>query len=323
MSASCVRRAGRPPLPDASRTHSSRTRAVRSMASSESTLRWLTVSKVRSDSISLPNSSTRTGRAQSVAKRSRMPPRRANVPGEPMASAGSQPRATSQSATSAGSSLPPTVRRRVLASISRGSASGNRRAWMVVTMIRGCSVGGPISRLTKASRSAAVGSVAEVASQKSSNAGRRETGNCVNKLRSSRKKSASAAWGSTTTTRPVPSVPSTNACVRAAAVSADADPQVPPIVPPCPARRLATTSANPLCVSSVSARPSNRPAGPETVESDTHNSVMKTRAGSPLHEKHDFLSPRRADARPWPVSWQTQFAGAAHGILPCNPGGRG
>ena len=78
----------------------------------------------------------------------------------------------------------------------------------------------------------------------------------------------------------MPSVPSTNACVRAAAVSADADPQVPPIVPPCPARRLATTSANPLCVSSVSARPSNRPAGPEAMESDTRNSVIKTRVGT-------------------------------------------
>ena len=188
MSARCVRRTGKPPVANASRTS-----AVRSIASSASTLRWLTVSKVRSDSISSPNSSTRTGRSQSVAKRSRMPPRRANVPGDWMASAASQPRATSQSASSAGSSLPPTVSRRVLASISRGSASGERRAWMVVTMIRGCSVGRLISRLTSASRSAAVGSPAGVNSPNPSSAGSTATGSRVNSARSSRKKSASAA----------------------------------------------------------------------------------------------------------------------------------
>ena len=34
-----------------------------------------------------------------------------------------------------------------------------------------------------------------------------------------------------------------------------------------------------------------------------------------IHEKHRIVSPRRADARPQPVSWQTQFAGAALRIL--------
>ena len=117
MSASCVRLAAGPAA-----------RAVRSMLLSSTTLRCETVSKVRSDSISSPISSTRTGRSQSIANRSMIPPRRANVPGVSMALVACHPLAMSQSASSAGSSRPSTSSRRVLASISRGSASGARSA---------------------------------------------------------------------------------------------------------------------------------------------------------------------------------------------------
>ena len=101
-----------------------RTRAVRSMLVNSATLRCETVSNVRSDSISSSMSSMRTGRSQSLAKRSIMPPRRAKVPGVSTALVVCQPLATSQSESSAGLIRPPFSSRRVLASISRGSSSG-------------------------------------------------------------------------------------------------------------------------------------------------------------------------------------------------------
>ena len=240
------------------------TRAVTSTACSSATLRCDTVSNVRSESISSPSNSMRTGRSQSAANRSTIPPRRAKLPGESMASAASQPRAPSQSARSPGSRRAPFSSRRVLEAISRGSTSGASRAWMLVTTSAGAAEPGSASRLTMASRSASAGSVpAGSSSPRLSAAGRSRLGTSLNKARSSTKASASAACGRTMTSGPAAvrfPAGDRRDVSRAATVSADADPQVPPIVPPCPPWRLATTSANPRCDSSVSARPSKRPA---------------------------------------------------------------
>ena len=206
----------------------------------------------------------RTGRSQSAANKSMIPPRRAKLPGESMASAASQPRAPSHSASSTGSSRDPFSSRRVLEAISRGSTSGTSRAWMLVTTSCGAAAAGSARRLTTASRSASAGSVvARSASPRLSTAGSSTAGTSLNRARSSTKASASAACGRTTTSGPDAgsfSLHGRRDSSRAATASADAEPQVPPIVPPCPAWRLATTSANPRCDSSVSARPSKRPA---------------------------------------------------------------
>ena len=157
---------------------------------------------MRSDSISSPKSSTRTGLSQSGANRSTMPPRRAKWPGESMTPEACQPRAASQSASSPGSSRPPTSSRRVLATMSRGSSRGESSACTLVTMMAGRAPPGIVSRLTTSSRAAAVGSSPTMPLPSPSSAGNRATGSSVNRGRSAANDSAAESCGSTTTSTP-------------------------------------------------------------------------------------------------------------------------
>ena len=170
-------------------------------------LRWLTVSNVRSDSISSSLSSSRTGRSQSVAKRSMMPPRRAKVPGESSVSTCCHPLVESHSTNSCGSIVAPRVSCCVLSLICRGSASGVRTACIDVTSMRGLASESSTKRLTIARRLASAGSVtscfwSDEGSSIDSMAGKTSIADDVKSVRSSAKMSASTACGTTTIIRP-------------------------------------------------------------------------------------------------------------------------
>ena len=226
------------------------------VASSVAKLRCVATSNRRIDSTSSPNSSIRTGSSASGAKISRMPPRNENSPGNSTAVVACPPRsdepprqlllihppANANLPRRRRHRIPPRHRLQQTLNTGDDDRAAEQGAWTCsfASLPAPCA---PRSQLPSAPATAP---------HKSHHAPRArpaplpkpETPPQAASLKSARSRaiaSISPGCGATTTSGPGQD------CASAAATSAREDPQTPPSVPPCPASRLATTSAKPRC----------------------------------------------------------------------------
>ena len=241
---------------------------VTSTASSAPRLRCVATSNRRIDSTSLPKSSIRTGSSASGGKMSRMPPRSENSPGSSTAVVACPPRATSHFVNSCSSSVPADAnlarrlgqriapRHRLQQALDAGDEDasrmqGARSCELDLPAPCSCSLLLPAPSTPAAARHrshrAPPARPAPIPKPETP-----RPAACVKSVRSRAIESISPGCGATTTSGPGDSPAS------AAATSAREDPQTPPSVPPCPAWRLATTSAKPRCDSRFAANSRSR-----------------------------------------------------------------